>query len=179
MPPMSLPAPINLSAWIDAHRDQLRPPFGNARIFEERGFIVMAVAGPNARKDFHVDQGPELFFQVEGDIVLEVVEHGARRAIPIREGELFLLPPGVPHSPQRPANTLGLVVERTRRPEELDAFLWFCESCGAQLHEVRVTLEDITTQLAAIFDSFWTDEEARTCTRCRTKLQPPSGHVED
>lgn len=170
---MSLPAPINLSAWIEAHRDQLRPPVGNAQIFEERGFIVMAVAGPNSRKDFHVDEGPELFFQIEGDIVLEVVEGGERKAIPIREGELFLLPPRVPHSPQRPAGTLGLVVERSRRPEELDAFLWFCDNCGAQLHEVQVPLEDITTQLAPIFERFWADTEARTCSACGSVLEPP------
>ena len=170
---MPLPAPINLCAWIEAHRDQLRPPVGNARIFEERGFIVMAVAGPNVRKDFHVDEGPELFLQIEGDIVLEVVEDGARRSIPIREGELFLLPPGVPHSPQRPAGSLGLVVERTRRPGELDAFLWLCDACGETLHRVELELTDITTQLAPLFDAFWADADARTCRRCGAQMAPP------
>ena len=160
-----LPGPINLAAWIEAHRDQLRPPVGNAMIFEERGFIVMAVAGSNARKDFHVEEGPELFFQIEGDIVLEVIEEGRRRAVPIREGELFLLPPRVPHSPQRPAGTLGLVVERSRRPEERDGFRWYCEGCGAQLHEVQISLEDITTQLEPLFAAFWAVYPARQICR--------------
>nr|MCH9683085.1 3-hydroxyanthranilate 3,4-dioxygenase [Deltaproteobacteria bacterium] len=92
-------APIDLRRWIEQHRELLRPPVGNARVFEERGFIVMVVGGPNARKDFHIEQGPELFFQVEGDIVLRVVEDGEHVDIPIREGELLLLPPGVPHLP--------------------------------------------------------------------------------
>jgi 3-hydroxyanthranilate 3,4-dioxygenase len=170
---MSLPAPINLSAWIEAHRDQLRPPVGNARVFEERGFIVMVVAGPNRRKDFHVEEGPELFFQLEGDIVLKVVEEGGQRDVEIREGELFLLPPGVPHSPQRPAGSVGLVVERTRRPEEGDAFVWYCEGCGHELHRVELHLTDITRELAPVFDRFWADEEARTCGRCGERLTPP------
>jgi 3-hydroxyanthranilate 3,4-dioxygenase len=171
---MALPPPVNLSAWIEAHREQLRPPVGNARVFEERGFIVMAVAGPNLRKDFHVDEGPELFFQLEGDIVLRVVDEGEQREVTIREGELFLLPPRVPHSPQRPAGTVGLVVERTRRPGELDGFLWFCDACGFEVHRTELTLTDITTQLAELFEHFWADEDARTCPRCGAILESSS-----
>lgn len=170
-----LPPPIDLQGWIEANRATLCPPVGNAQIFEERGFIVMAVAGPNVRKDFHVDEGPELFFQLEGDIVLRVIDDGQPRDIEIREGQLFLLPPRVPHSPQRPAGSLGLVVERSRTAGELDAFEWYCETegCGAMLHRVELVLEDITTQLAPLFDAFWADEQARSCERCGGVLQPP------
>ncbi len=168
---MSLAPPIDLQAWIEANRARLHPPVGNAEIFEERGFIVMAVAGPNARKDFHVDEGPELFYQLEGDIVLRVVQEGRIEDIEIREGQLFLLPPRVPHSPQRPAGSLGLVVERSRQPGELDAFEWYCEGCGAQLHRSEVVLEDITKQLAALLEAFWADEGARSCAACGAVLE--------
>jgi 3-hydroxyanthranilate 3,4-dioxygenase len=166
-------AAIDLRRWIDEHRDLLRPPVGNARVFDERGFIVMVVGGPNARKDFHVEEGPELFFQVEGDIVLTVIEGGQRQDVPIREGELLLLPPRVPHCPRRPAGTVGLVVERTRRPEELDVFLWRCDACEHELHRVEISLQDITTELAPLFDAFWNDQELRTCERCGVVLSAP------
>lgn len=166
-------APIDLRRWIDEHRAELRPPVGNRLVFEEKGFIVMVVGGPNARKDFHIDEGPELFFQVEGDIVLRVIEDGRESDIPIREGELFLLPPKVPHQPRRPANTVGLVVERTRRAEERDVFLWRCEGCGHELHRVSLPLSDITRELAPLFDAFWADVGRRTCERCGAVMDVP------
>jgi 3-hydroxyanthranilate 3,4-dioxygenase len=110
---MLLP-PINLKTWIEEHRSLLKPPVGNKMIWQDSEFMVMAVGGPNQRKDFHVEDGEEFFFQVEGDIVLRIIENGQVREIPIREGEMFLLPPNIPHSPQRPANTVGLVIERRR-----------------------------------------------------------------
>jgi len=109
---------FSLKGWIDAHRDRLKPPVGNALVFEEADFQVMIVGGPNKRNDYHLDPGEELFYQLEGDIVLKVVEDGVPRDIPIREGEMLLLPPNVPHSPQRGPNTVGMVLERRRTPEE-------------------------------------------------------------
>ena len=108
-------ASIDLKRWIEENRQWLKPPVGNRLVFEDAEFIVMVVGGPNARKDYHVDEGEEFFYQVEGDIVLKVIEDGKPRDIPIRQGEIFLLPPRVPHSPQRPANTTGLVIERKAR----------------------------------------------------------------
>src|SRR5438128_7357508 len=112
--------PLNCKRWIDEHRHLLKPPVGNAQIWEgDRDFMVTVVGGPNSRSDYHVDEGEEFFYQVEGDITLRVLEHGKPRDIPIREGEIFLLPPRIPHSPQRPPNTVGLVLERRRLPAEL------------------------------------------------------------
>ncbi len=162
--------PLNLHAWIDAHRDQLRPPVGNARLFEDGSFIIMVVGGPNARADFHVDPHDELFFQVEGDMELVVMEAGQRRRIRIRAGELFLLPGGVPHSPQRPAGTVGLVVERKRGPGEQDALQWFCSTCQARVHEARFELEDIVTQIREAIEVLEADEAARTCGECGAVL---------
>jgi 3-hydroxyanthranilate 3,4-dioxygenase len=167
---------FNLHAWIDEHRHLLKPPVGNDQLWKQENpdFIVMVVGGPNARKDYHVDDSEEFFYQVEGDITLKIVEDGEFRDVQIKQGDVFLLPPGIPHSPQRPADTVGLVVERKRQAGEQDGFVWFCENCGTKLHEVYLQLTDITTQLKPVFDAFWSDEEVRTCKNCGHVMQPPA-----
>ena len=168
-----LPSPINFKHWIDSHRHLLKPPVGNKMVYEDSEFIIMVVGGPNARKDYHYDEGEEFFYQLEGDITLKVVEDGVPRAIPIRQGEIFLLPSRIPHSPQRPANTVGLVIERKRETEELDGFLWFCEKCGTKLYEEFVVLTNMVTQLPPIFDRFYNTPEHCTCKKCGTKMERP------
>ena len=170
-PPL-LPAPINFQQWIEEHREALKPPVCNKRVFPLGEFIVMVVGGPNIRKDYHDDPGEELFYQVEGDMLLKTIQRGKVVDIPIREGEMFLLPSHVPHSPQRFADTVGLVVERPRLPGEQDGFLWYCDNCGAQLHSEYFPLENIETQLAPLFAKFAADEQLRTCDRCGTVQAP-------
>ncbi len=170
---MPLSAPINFKAWIDEHRHLLKPPVGNKLVYEDADFIIMVVGGPNSRKDYHYDEGEEFFYQLEGDITLKVIDEGKPRDIPIRQGEIFLLPPKVPHSPQRPANTVGLVIERKRQPGELDGFLWFCEKCGNKLYEEYVQLTNIVTQLPPIFDRFYNSVENSTCKKCGTRMTRP------
>jgi 3-hydroxyanthranilate 3,4-dioxygenase len=162
--------PFNLRDWIAANRDALKPPVCNRELYVGSEFIVMVVGGPNARKDYHHDVGPELFHQVEGDMLLKTMQDGRPVDIAIREGDIFLLPPGVPHSPQRFADTVGLVVERQRKPDELDGFMWFCEQCNHKLYERFVHVADIVADLPPIFEGFWSDEAARTCERCGAVL---------
>jgi 3-hydroxyanthranilate 3,4-dioxygenase len=164
---------FNLEQWIDDHRDRLRPPVCNQQVFEENDFIVMIVGGPNSREDYHLDEGPELFYQIEGDMLLRVIDDGERQDLVIREGEMLLLPPRVPHSPQRFADTVGLVVERARLPHELDGFMWFCDNCTNKLYEEFVYVDDIVGQLPPIFERFYESEENRTCDRCGTVMQRP------
>jgi 3-hydroxyanthranilate 3,4-dioxygenase len=166
--------PFNLQLWINQNRALLKPPVGNKLLFEDSGFIVMAVGGPNSRKDFHHDPSEELFFQIEGDMVLKTVQDGRIADITIRAGELFLLPAKTPHSPRRPAGTVGIVVERRRGPEELDGFSWYCEKCGHQLYMERVAVHDIETQLPEIFARFYSNPAHRTCGVCGTVMQAPS-----
>jgi 3-hydroxyanthranilate 3,4-dioxygenase len=165
--------PLNLQGWIDQNRHLLRPPVGNKLLFEDSAFIVMAVGGPNSRKDYHHDPGAELFFQVEGDMVLKTVQEGGPIDVPIRAGEMFLLPPEVPHSPQRPAGSVGIVVERRRSADELDGFSWYCEHCGNRLHLERVAVRNIETQLPEIFARFYGSAQLRTCSACATVMQAP------
>ncbi len=157
---------FRLAEWIDAHREDLRPPVCNRQVFEDDDFIVMIVGGPNARDDYHVDEGPELFYQCEGDMLLRTMQDGVRVDIPIRQGEMLLLPPRVPHSPQRFADTVGLVIERKRFDHELDGFSWYCDHCDHKLYEEFVYIEDIVAQLPPIFERFYSDEGKRRCERC-------------
>jgi 3-hydroxyanthranilate 3,4-dioxygenase len=134
---------------------------------------VMVVGGPNARKDYHYNEGEEFFYQLEGDIVVKIIEDGKQVDIPIKAGDVFLLPPRTPHSPQRTAGSVGIVIERYREQTEKDAFMWFCENCSNKLYEEYVELTDIVTQLPVVMNKFWSSEELRTCKQCGTEMQPP------
>ena len=157
--------PINLAAWIEEHRHLLKPPVGN-KCIHDGDFIVMIVGGPNARTDFHYDEGAEFFYQLEGEMTLRVQEDGAVRDIPIRAGEIFLLPPRVPHSPQRSAGGVGLVIERRRQPHEKDGLMWYCQNCNHLLHEEYFPLGNIETDLPPVFERFYRSQELRTCPAC-------------
>ena len=160
-----LPMPIDFQRWIDEHRDLLKPPVGNKCVYDG-DFIVMVVGGPNARTDYHWDEGPEFFYQLQGQMVLKIQEDGGVREIPIRAGEIFYLPPRVAHSPQRMADSIGLVIERKRLPHERDGLLWFCERCNHKLFEEFFELQDIEKDFPAVFERFYRSIEARTCKAC-------------
>ena len=162
---MPLPDPINLNAWIDEHRHLLKPPVGN-KVVHDGDFIVMVVGGPNQRTDYHWDEGPEWFHQLEGEMVLRIQEDGKVRDIPIHAGESFLLPPRTPHSPQRMPESVGLVIERRRLPHEDDGLQWYCENCNAKVYEEYFHLVDIETDFPPVFDRFYSSREHRTCQAC-------------
>jgi len=165
--------PFNFKKWVEENRAALKPPVCNKTVFEDSDFIIMAIGGPNTRKDYHDDPGEEFFYQIEGDMVLRVMEHGKPRDISIKEGEMFLLPAHLHHSPQRQANTVGLVIERKRQPDELDGFLWYCDKCHMKLYEEFLSLKSIVKDLPPLFDRFWNNEEARTCKSCGHTLPLP------
>lgn len=166
--------PFNIKNWIEENRHLLQPPVGNKQIYQGNDdYIVMVVGGPNGRKDYHWEDGEELFYQLEGDISVKIIdENGEPQTISIREGEMFLLPPRIPHSPQRPANTVGLVIERYRKPGEVDKLMWFCENCNNKLHEASFPLKDIGTQIKEAIGEFMASEDLRTCKNCGTVMQP-------
>ena len=158
--------PFNFQQWIDEHRHLLKPPVCNQQVFDDTDFIVMVVGGPNSRKDFHYDEGPEFFYQLEGDMLLKTVQDDEFVDVPIAAGEMFLLPPLVPHSPRRFADTVGLVVERQRRADERDGFQWFCSECGAKLHERFLHVADIVADLPPVLREYADSEQLRTCSNC-------------
>lgn len=165
--------PFNLNKWIDEHRHLLKPPVGNQSVYKDAGdFIVMVVGGPNSRKDFHFNESEELFYQLQGDVNVRIQEDGKIVDIPIKQGDMFLLPARTPHSPQRGPNTVGLVIEK-KREVELDGFMWFCENCGNKLHEEYLNVSDIVAQLPPLMERFYGNEALRTCKKCGTVMQPP------
>ncbi len=159
--------PFNFGRWIDEHQHLLQPPVGNVQVWQDTDFIVTVVGGPNQRADYHDDPLEEFFFQMRGNMTLRILENGRPRDIPIREGDVFLLPPHVRHSPQRPEpGSAGLVIER-QRPEGLkDGFEWYCPSCNGLVHRVEVQLKSIVRDLPPLFDQFYASRDKRTCNAC-------------
>ena len=165
--------PFNFKKWIAENRHLLKPPVNNKVVYQDTEFIVMVVGGPNSRKDYHFNESEEFFYQLEGDIVVQIQEGGKAVEVPIKEGDIFLLPPRVPHNPRRFNNTIGLVMERKRRAGEKDGLLWFCEKCNHKLHEAYFDLKDIQTQFQAEFKRFYEDKQLRTCKSCGAVMEPP------
>ncbi len=171
---MPIRPPFSFKNWIDENRHLLKPPVGNLTVYKENDdFIVMVVGGPNSRKDYHYNETEEFFYQLEGDIVLKIIDDGKPVDVPIKEGEIFLLPPKVPHSPQRSAGSIGLVMELHRKHNEKDGFMWFCENCNNKLYEEYLDLTDIVAQLPPIMDAFYSSLEKRTCDNCKTVMEKP------
>ena len=165
--------PIDFKNWIEENRNLLKPPVGNKVVYKDTELIIMVVGGPNTRKDYHIDEGEEFFYQLEGSMVLRIMKDGKPRDIQINEGEIFLLPPRIAHSPQRFENTVGLVIERKRHENELDGFQWYCDKCNSLLYEKYIPLTDIVTQLPPLFNAFWENENARNCNECGEYLEKP------
>ena len=164
--------PFNLNTWIEKNKNLLKPPVGNKNLYAESGdYIVMVVAGPNARKDYHYNETEELFYQVEGDIVVKTQQNGKMVEINIKEGEMFLLPAKIPHSPIRPSGSIGLVIERKREKSHKDGLMWFSEKENALLYEEYFHLTNIEKDFFPVFKKFYQNEKLRTC--------PISGEIMD
>jgi len=171
---MPIKRAFSFKKWIDENRHLLKPPVGNQQVYEiADDLIVMVVGGPNKRKDYHYNETEEFYYQLEGNMVLKIIDEGKPVDIPINEGDIFLLPGKTPHSPQRPENTVGLVIELVRSQKQEDAFMWFCENCGNKLYEEFLHLNNIVTQLPPIMHRFNENENLRTCNQCGTVMEKP------
>lgn len=165
---------FNFKEWIDENRHLLKPPVGNKCVWNEGEYIVMVVGGPNARKDYHLNGTPEFFYQVEGNITLKLMDDGIPKNIEIKEGEIYLLPSNIPHSPQRGPNTIGLVIEQQRPGDMVDGLAWFCEQCNMELYREHFALANIETDMPVIFKKYYDNLELRTCKSCGHIMEPPS-----
>lgn len=170
---MDIQKPFNLNQWVEDNRDKLKPPVGNKNMYVDSGdYIVMIVAGPNARKDYHYNETEELFYQLEGNITVFVQENGQKKAMELGPGDMFLLPAKIPHSPVRQENSIGLVVEKKRAGQDIpDGLLWFCDACNHKLHEVYFELKDIEVDFLAHFKDFYGSKKLRTCEKCGTVME--------
>jgi 3-hydroxyanthranilate 3,4-dioxygenase len=170
---MSIQKPFNLNKWIEENRALLKPPVGNKNLYKQAGdFIVMIVGGPNARKDYHYNESEEWFFQVEGSINVRIQEDGKALDIPIKEGEMFLLPAKTPHSPMRSEGSVGLVIEKVRKgTNDKDGLLWFCDNCNHKLHETYFSLTNIEKDFIPRFKEFYSSVDLRTCSKCTKEIE--------
>ena len=170
---MPIRKPFNLKHWINENRALLKPPVGNKNLYADAGdYIVMIVAGPNARKDYHYNQTEELFYQLEGSINVRIQEDGKPVDMKINEGDMFVLPANTPHRPERPANTIGLVIECKREdPSFEDRLIWYCDTCNNKLHEYKFHLENIEKDFLPRFRDFYGSKELRTCKKCGTVME--------
>lgn len=165
---MDILSTFHLKRWIEENKNLFAPPFKtNQLLVHHKDFLVMVLRGPNVRLDFHIDPGDEFFYQVEGDMELHLKPEGKTRdVVHIREGEIFLCPGGLPHSPRRPENTWGLVIERKRRPDENEEFVWFCEQCDAKVLARTVVQGGVGAQVNKVYAEFNADSALRTCAAC-------------
>ena len=159
---------FNFKAWIDANEHLLKPPVGNKKVFEDGDMTVQVVGGPNERCDYHDDPVEEFFYQLKGNMVLKVGDNGNFYDVPIKEGEVFLLPKHTRHSPQRVAGSIGVVVEMPRPDGVLDGFEWYCPSCHQLVHRAEVKLKSIVRDLPPLFEKFYGNESLRKCKHCGT-----------
>jgi len=160
--------PINFPQWIAEHQHLLKPPVGNQQVWQDTDFIVTVVGGPNKRTDFHDDPYEEFFYQFKGNASLNIIDaHGKPGKVELKEGAMFLLPPHVRHSPQRPEEgSMCIVIERTRPEGVKDGFEWYCLDCGGLVHRVEVQLRSIVKDLPPLFEAFYASQDARTCKAC-------------
>lgn len=165
---MSILPPFNLHKWIEENRHLLQPPVANKNLYvESEDFIVMIVAGPNARKDYHYNQTEELFYQIEGEISVFIQENGEKKEMKLSAGDMYLNPAKVPHSPSRKTGSIGLVIEKKRAGKGFtDGLIWYCEQCNHTLHEAYFELNNIETDFLPHFELFYNSKEKRTCKNC-------------
>ncbi|HXQ53184.1 MAG TPA: 3-hydroxyanthranilate 3,4-dioxygenase [Stellaceae bacterium] len=169
-----LALPFSLERWIEETMPRALGAIGNKEVFKGSDFIFQIIKGPNARNDFHIDPFDEIFYQLKGQIFLHVIEDGKERRLTIDEGEVFILPKHIYHSPRRPPGTVGLVLERPRKPDELDGIAWFCPSCSNRLHHIDFWCDDIERGLRDIISAFNADLALRTCKSCGAVLPDPT-----
>jgi 3-hydroxyanthranilate 3,4-dioxygenase len=173
MPSIRTLKAFNFQRWIEENQEKFKPPVGNAQVWEDGEMMVTVVGGPNQRQDFHDDPTEEFFYQLKGNIVLRLMETRGKPPleVPINEGEIFLLPKHMRHSPQRPAGSLGVVVEMPRPEGVVDGFEWYCQNCYQLVHRAEVKLKSIVNDLPPLFERFYGNDSLRKCKHCGT-VQP-------
>ena len=155
---------VCLSSFVEHNRPFLQPPVSNRMLYNGKNLKVMIVGGPNERDDFHVQAGEEFFYQITGTMNLDVMQEGKRTRLSIPEGHMFVLPSHVPHSPQRYAHSIGLVVERARNSDELDELRWYWPESNATLYTETFFCTDLGTQIKSVIERFAVSGKSRILT---------------
>jgi 3-hydroxyanthranilate 3,4-dioxygenase len=160
------PSSFNLMKWIAENPDKLKPPIGAKTIFREDDFMVTVVGGPNARTDYHVNQTEEFFFQLKGAVNIRIQHNGKPHDITLPEGHIYLLSANVPHAPMRGPNTVGLIIERIRKPGMTDTHRWYCEKCNNVLFEKTAQIEVLERDMPPVFEAYYSNPDNQNCKKC-------------
>jgi 3-hydroxyanthranilate 3,4-dioxygenase len=144
-------------------------------LWQEPESLVFVARGREYRSEFHINPSDELMYQIKGEMRLHYrTPEGKEEIAVVSEGAVIYAPAGTPHSPRFPPDAFAMIVERKRRPGEIDRFHWYCPKCDAFLHEVTFVVEDYTTDpVSKAYAEFFEDEHARTCKKCGTVMPTP------
>jgi len=154
------PVHNNTKEWVRENEKFFLPPVCNKMMHNDQ-LKVFYVGGPNQRKDFHLEEGEELFYMRKGNMSLPILTNGDFRTIFIKEGDVFLLPGRIPHSPQREKDTVGLVIERERLPDETDGLRYFVDGKTDILFERWFYCDDLGVQLKPVIEEFFASDECK------------------
>ena len=162
---------VNLGQITGGLRDSVTPV---SILWQAPDSIAFVARGRQHRSEFHVDPSDEVMYMIKGDMDLHYITgEGERKVAVVREGEIVYCPAGTPHSPRFAPDAFVLVLERTRRPEEHDRFLWYCGGCGAQLYEAARHVADYRDDpVSRVYEEFYGSESHRTCSTCGHVVQP-------
>jgi 3-hydroxyanthranilate 3,4-dioxygenase len=161
--------PLNLLDWAERNKAELKPPVCNAAIWPDGNYIINMVGGPNTRTDFHDNPTEEIFYQLKGNAYLNIWDRGRFERIDLHEGDVFLLPAHVIHSPQRPEPGLCFLVEQPRPQGAHDSLHWYCPVCAGEIWHISQQLESLVDDLPKAYQAFYAiGEEGRRCKHCGT-----------
>jgi 3-hydroxyanthranilate 3,4-dioxygenase len=137
-------------------------------LWQEQDNLAFVARGRQHRSEFHIDPSDEIMMMLRGQMDLHyITPEGERQVVVLREGEVMHCPAGTPHSPRFSPESFLLVIERKRRPDELDRFVWFCDRCDATLFETSRRVADYRTDpVSSVYEEFCGSEAHRTCGKC-------------
>lgn len=146
-------------------------------LWQEEESLAFVARGRDYRSEFHIDPSDELMYQLRGTTYLHyLTPQGKEEVAVLPEGSVLRIPAGTPHSPRYPSDAYALVIERKRRPGEVDSFRWFCPSCHHLLHEEPFVVRDYREDpVSTAYRNFYGNERARTCSKCGEVMPKPSG----
>lgn len=139
--------------------------------------LVFVARGREYRSEFHVNVSDEVTYMIKGTMRLHYRTPDGREEVAVlTEGSTNFMPAGTPHSPRFPPDAFALIIERGRRPGEIDRFHWYCEKCGGHLHEEIFVVADYTKDpVSQAYKRFFDSVAARTCKACGTVMPAPAG----
>ena len=144
-------------------------------LWQEPESLAFVARGREYRSEFHINPSEELMYQIKGEMRLHYrTPDGKEDVAVLREGSVIHTPAGVPHSPRFPPDAYALIVERKRRPGEIDRFHWYCPKCDNFLHEEVFVVHDYKADpVSQAYRNFFGSEVFRTCKKCGHVMPAP------